>query len=100
MVQAHWINQGITVTPYGEPFLAQEKKNIEEEITQKGVLSRKRLWEKMQCTAEADAVHCKDGCSALRERLQCTASEMGKRSTEIASPILDGEMEGNDALIR
>ena len=88
------------MTPYGEPFLAQEKKNIEEEITQKGVLSRKRLWEKMQCTAEADAVHCKDGCSALRERLQCTASEIGKRGTEIASPILDEEMEGNDALIR
>ena len=54
----------------------------------------------MQCTAEADAVHCKGGCSALRERLQCTASEIGKRDTEIASPILDEEMEGNDALIR
>ena len=76
------------------------KKNIEEEIPPKNVLSRKRLWEKMQCTAEADAVHCKDGCSALRERLQCTASEIGKRGTEIASPILDEEMEGNDALIR
>ena len=36
-----------------------------------------------------DAVHCKDGCSALRERLQCTASETGKRGTEIAIPILD-----------
>ena len=36
-----------------------------------------------------DAVHCKDGCSALRERLQCTASEMGKTGTEIANPILD-----------
>ena len=36
-----------------------------------------------------DAVHCKDGCSALRGRLQCTASEMGKTGTEIASPILD-----------
>ena len=45
--------------------------------------------EKMQCTAMADAVHCKDGCSALRERLQCTASEMGKTGTEIVSPILD-----------
>ena len=76
------------------------RKNIEEEIPQNGVLSRKLLWEKMQCTAEADAVHCKDGCSALRERLQCTASEIGKRGTEIASPILDEEMEGNDALIR
>ena len=29
------------------------------------------------------------GCSALRGRLQCTASEMGKRDTEIVSPILD-----------
>ena len=26
-----------------------------------------------QCTAMADAVHCEDGCSALQERLQCTA---------------------------
>ena len=76
------------------------RKNIGEKIPLKGVLSRKRLWDKMQCTAEADAVHCKDGCSALRERLQCTASEIGKRGTEIASPILDEEMEGNDALIR
>ena len=33
-------------------------------------------------------MHCKDGCSALRERLQCTASEMGKTGTEIVSPIL------------
>ena len=37
----------------------------------------------------ADAVHCKGGCSALRGRLQCTASEMGKTGTEIVSPILD-----------
>ena len=34
-------------------------------------------------------MHCKGGCSALRERLQCTASEMGKTGTEIVSPILD-----------
>ena len=34
-------------------------------------------------------MHCKDGCSALQEGLQCTASEMGKAGTEIASPILD-----------
>ena len=45
--------------------------------------------EKRQCTARTDAVHCGDGCSALRERLQCTASEMGKTGTEIVSPILD-----------
>ena len=43
----------------------------------------------MQCTAGSVAVHCGSGCSALRERLQCTASEMGKRDTEIVSPILD-----------
>ena len=47
-------------------------------------LSRKR-----QCTAGTDAVHCKGGCSALRERLQCTASEMGITGTEIASPVLN-----------
>ena len=38
-------------------------------------------------------MHCKDGCSALRERLQCTASEMGKRDTEIVSPVLDKRKE-------
>ena len=43
----------------------------------------------MQCTARRDAVHCRDGCSALQGRLQCTASEMGKTGTEIVSPILD-----------
>ena len=47
------------------------------------LLNRKR-----QCTAGTDAVHCGDGCSALRERLQCTASEIGKTGTEIVSPIL------------
>ena len=36
-----------------------------------------------------NAVHCEDGCSALRERLQCTASEMGITGTEIASPVLN-----------
>ena len=44
---------------------------------------------RMQCTARVVAVHCGDGCSALRGRLQCTASEMGKTGTEIVSPILD-----------
>ena len=43
----------------------------------------------MQCTARVVAVHCGSGCSALRGRLQCTASEMGKTGTEIVSPILD-----------
>ena len=47
------------------------------------------LRERMQCTAGAVAVHCGDGCSALRGRLQCTASERGKAGTEIASPILN-----------
>ena len=41
------------------------------------------------CVCVEDAVHCKDGCSALQERLQCTASEMDKTGTEIISPILD-----------
>ena len=53
--------------------------------------------EKMQCTARTDAVHCGDGCSALRERLQCTASETGKIGTEIASPILDKRTGRKDA---
>ena len=41
------------------------------------------------CIPAREAVHCKDGCSALQEGLQCTASEMGKSDTEIANPILD-----------
>ena len=49
---------------------------------------------RMQYTAWRDAVHCVDGCSALRERLQCTASEMGQRGTEIVSPILDKRKKG------
>ena len=44
---------------------------------------------RMQCTARVVTVHCGSGCSALRGRLQCTASEMGKTGTEIVSPILD-----------
>ena len=53
--------------------------------------------EKRQCTARTDAVHCKGGCSALRERLQCTASEMGKTGIEIASPIRDKRKGRKDA---
>ena len=56
----------------------------------------KRLRERLQTFAGKvayisveDAVHCVDGCTALQRRLQCTASETGKRGTEIASPILD-----------
>ena len=51
----------------------------------------------MQCTARVVAVHCGDGCSALRGRLQCTASEMGKTGTEIVSPILDKRKGRRDA---
>ena len=46
------------------------------------------LRERLLVLAWGDAVHCEDGCSALQRRLQCTASEMGKTGTEIASPIL------------
>ena len=53
--------------------------------------------ETRQCTARTDAVHCKGGCSALPERLQCTASEMGKTGIEIASPILDKRTGRKDA---
>ena len=42
-----------------------------------------------QVLAGAVASTYKDGCTYLRERLQVLASEMGKRGTEIASPILD-----------
>ena len=42
------------------------------------------------------AVHCKDGCSALQERLQCTAMAVavhcvqnGKTDAEIYTPIPD-----------
>ena len=44
---------------------------------------------KVARTSVENAVHCKDGCSALQERLQCTASEMGKTGTEIVSPVLN-----------
>ena len=43
------------------------------------------------------SVHCKDGCSALQERLQCTASEMNKTGIEIASSILDKRKGRKDA---
>ena len=51
----------------------------------------------MQCTARVDAVHCGGGCSALRGRLQCTASEMGKTGTETFSPILDKRIGRRDS---
>ena len=53
--------------------------------------------EREQKQSPFPAVHCKDGCSALQERLQCTASEMGKTGTEIASPILDKRTRRRDA---
>ena len=43
-------------------------------------------------------MHCGGGCSALRGRLQCTASEMGKTGTEIVSPILDKRKGRRDTL--
>ena len=52
---------------------------------------------KVARTCVENAVHCKDGCSALQERLQCTASEMGKTGTEIVSPILDKKREERHA---
>ena len=52
----------------------------EEEILNKGVFSRKYVQGWLQVLAGKvasvcveDAVHCKDGCSALQERLHCTA---------------------------
>ena len=47
-----------------------------------------------------DAVHCGSGCSALQRRLQCTAPEMGKTGTEIASPILDKRKGSDDSPLR
>ena len=49
----------------------------------------KRLRWRLQTFAGKDANVCGKRGSALRERLQCTASEMGKTGTEIISPILD-----------
>ena len=52
----------------------------------------------------SDARTCKDERTYLRERLlvlawrmQCTASEMGKTGTEIASPILDKRIGRRDS---
>ena len=42
-------------------------------------------------------MHCRSGCSALRGRLQCTASEMNKTGIEIASSILDKRKGRKDA---
>ena len=50
--------------------------------------------------ARTVASTCEDGCSALQERLQCTASEMGKTGTEIASPILDKRKGSDDSPLR
>ena len=57
-------------------------KRLRERMKTFAVKRGSALQGRMQCTARADAVHCKEG-------LQCTASEMGKTGTEIASPILD-----------
>ena len=62
--------------------------------------SGKNMREKMQCSARADAVHCKGGCSALRERLQCTASEMGKNWYRNLSPSAGYLHRNNTGLAR
>ena len=62
--------------------------------------SGKNMREKMQCSARTDAVHCKGGCSALRERLQCTASEMAPKGTEIVSPFSGYLHRNNTGLAR
>ena len=62
--------------------------------------SGKNMREKMQCTARTDAVQCKGGCSALRERLQCTASEMAPKGTEIVSPFSGYLHRNNTGLAR
>ena len=38
---------------------------------------------------------CGDGCKRLRGQLQCFASEKGKTSIEIATPILDKRKDGS-----
>ena len=62
--------------------------------------SGKNMREKMQCSARTDAVQCKGGCSALRERLQCTASEMAPKGTEIVSPFSGYLHRNNTGLAR
>ena len=51
-------------------------------------------------TCEDGCTYLRGGCSALRGRLQCTASEMGKTGTEIASPILDKRKGSDDSPLR
>ncbi len=55
---------------------------------------------RMQCSARADAVHCKGGRSALRERLQCTASEMGKNWYRNLNPSAGYLHRNNTGLAR
>ena len=62
--------------------------------------SGKNMREKMQCSARTDAVQCKGGCTALRERLQCTASEMAPKGTEIVSPFSGYLHRNNTGLAR
>ena len=47
-----------------------------------GAFSSKRLRERMQSFAWADAKLCVGGCKALRWHMQCFASGMGKTGTE------------------
>ena len=58
-------------------------------LLNEGAFSHKHLRRQMQCFALAVAMLCVGGCNALRWRLQCFASEIGKTGTEIVSHILD-----------
>ena len=62
--------------------------------------SGKNMREKMQYTARTDEVQCKGGCSALRERLQCTASEMDKNWYRNLSPFSGYLHRNNTGLAR
>ena len=63
--------------------------------------------EKEQTQSSFPAVHCKGGCTALQERMQCTAEAVavhcvrdGKRDTENVSPIQDKRKGRKDSPLR
>ena len=58
-------------------------------------LRRTYLQGRMHVLAETVARTCGDGCTYLRERQQCFASERGKTGAEIVSPILDERKGGS-----
>ena len=47
----------------------------EREGTKTEIFSCSALQGRMQCTAGADALHCKGGCTALQGRMHCTAGK-------------------------